>query len=368
VAPRPHRIDQVIPTIVRRDAVSSHTFEVERVLHGLGFASEIYAQNIGGEIQSRVRPLAELGAGNGRWLMYQYSIGAPAAEVFAAHSSPKLVNYHNITPVELIGWWEPHLAGELTLGREQLHLLAPVTRMAIAVSAFNERELRANGFAATAVAPFFIDLSLMSEPDPAVRVQLGEARAAGGASWLFVGQLAPHKAQHDVIKAFSFYRAAYDGKARLYLVGRETSGRYAQALRRLIVTLGLEDCVHLAGSISDGALTAYYDTADVVVCCSEHEGFCAPLIEAMYHRVPIVAYRAAAVPETLAGAGLVLPAKTPSLVAAAVARVLCDHELRARLVERAERRAHDFDIDKSRQAFAAAVLAAVDADSLVAAR
>jgi L-malate glycosyltransferase len=364
--PRPHRIDQVIPTIVRRDAVSSHTFEVERVLRGLGFASEIYAQNIGGEVRSRVRPLAELGSAGDRWLMYQYSIGAPAAEVFAANRAPKLVNYHNITPVELIGWWEPHLAGELTLGREQLALLAPLTRMAIAVSPYNERELSANGFACTAVAPFFIDLSSTPEPDPAVRARLGEAAADGGASWLFVGQLAPHKAQHDVIKAFAFYRAAYDGRARLYLIGRETSGRYAQALRRLTATLGLGECVHLVGSVSDGALAAHYEAADVVVCCSEHEGFCAPLIEAMHHKVPIVAYGAAAVPETLAGAGIVLPRKTPSLVAAAVARVLSDDPLRARLVERGERRAHDFDIGRSREAFAAAVLGAVDSDNLVA--
>jgi hypothetical protein len=47
-----------------------------------------------------------------------------------------------------------------------------------------------------------------------------------------------------------------------------------------------------------------------------------------------------------------------------VARVLSDHELRARLVERAGRRAHDFDLDKSRRAFSAAVLEAVDADGL----
>src|SRR5579864_9124116 len=37
------RIDQVIPTIVERDAVSTHTLEAQRVLHDLGVESDIYA-------------------------------------------------------------------------------------------------------------------------------------------------------------------------------------------------------------------------------------------------------------------------------------------------------------------------------------
>lgn len=41
---RPRRIDQVIPTIVGRDAVGNHTFEAEAVLRSLGFTSEIFAE------------------------------------------------------------------------------------------------------------------------------------------------------------------------------------------------------------------------------------------------------------------------------------------------------------------------------------
>ncbi|HEV2361005.1 MAG TPA: glycosyltransferase family 4 protein, partial [Acidimicrobiales bacterium] len=353
------QIDQVIPTIVKRDAVSAHTFEVQRILRGLGFASEIYAQNISGEVASRVRPIAELDGDPDRWLLYQASIGAPVAEVFAAHRAPKLLNYHNITPVELIGWWEPHLAGELVLGRRQLRELAPLTTLAIAVSEYNQSELIEAGFADTAVAPLLTDLSTIAEPDPATVAKLKSDRSGGGASWLFVGQLAPHKAQHDIVKALAFYRQVYDPAARLYLIGRETSPGYVQAIRHLIAELGLSEAVHLVGAVSDGGLAAHYDAADVLVCCSEHEGFCAPLIEAMYHRVPIVAYGAAAVPETVSGTGVVLPAKPPSLVAAAVHRVLTDAALRADLVDRASARAHHFDVDRSRKAFADAVMSVV---------
>ena len=53
---------------------------------------------------------------------------------------------------------------------------------------------------------------------------------------------------------------------------------------------------------------------------SDHEGFCVPLAEAMGHGVPIVAYGVTAVPETVGGAGLVLPDKSAVPFAAAVGR------------------------------------------------
>ena len=60
------------------------------------------------------------------------------------------------------------------------------------------------------------------------------------------------------------------------------------------------------------------------MCASEHEGFCVPLVEAMGHGLPVVAYGVAAVPETVGDAGLVLPDKEPLRFAAAVHRVVAD--------------------------------------------
>jgi len=67
------------------------------------------------------------------------------------------------------------------------------------------------------------------------------------------------------------------------------------------------------------------------VCLSDHEGFCVPLLEAMHHRLPIVAFAAAAVPETL-GRGLCLESKEPTVVASAVHRVLSDEPVRQVLI------------------------------------
>ena len=67
------------------------------------------------------------------------------------------------------------------------------------------------------------------------------------------------------------------------------------------------------------------------VCMSEHEGFCVPLVEAMYFGIPIAAFRSSAIPDTLGKGGLLLPEKNPEIAAAAVNRLLTDEALRLEL-------------------------------------
>ncbi len=358
----PRRIDQVIPSIVEHDAVSNHTFEAQRLLLGSGYASEIYARVIGPGCEGRVRPLSDLVSDDpGRWLLYQSSIGSPAAEVFARARGHKLLDYHNITPASLVERWLPPLADEARLGRRQLARLAPLVGYAFADSAYNAAELLEAGYAHAAVVPIMIEGANYAEPpDPSVATRLAASRAAGGADWLFVGQVAPHKAQHDVIAAFACYRRAYDPAARLHLVGREMGATYRDALRRYVGALGIGDAVELAGSVSVGALAAYYEHADVFVCCSDHEGFCAPLVEAMHRGVPVVAYAAAAVPETVGDAGVLLAAKDPALVAAAVHALLSDPTQRAAASVAGRLRAAHYSLDHARAAFRDAIATAVE--------
>jgi glycosyltransferase involved in cell wall biosynthesis len=184
---------------------------------------------------------------------------------------------------------------------------------------------------------------------------LGAEQADGGTALLFVGKVSPHKAQHDLVKALAAYRQLYDPKARLRLVGGAISEDYRVAVERFADELGLLDAVEIAGSVTHEELIAYYAATDVFVCLSNHEGFCVPLLEAMYHRVPIVAHTSSAVPETVDGAGLVLPGKNPALVAAAIDRVVTDDQLRAALAQRASERVVSFSLERVRASFACAL-------------
>ena len=344
-------IHQLLPSFAPRDAIGAHALQVQRVLHGLGVDSGIYVGDAHREVRRAVRPYREVPdprPGEPTWLLYQCSTGSPVADWLLSRPERKLSNYHNITPASFFEPWEPHVGAELLEARRQLDSLAPATELGIADSAYNEAELRAVGYRATAVVPILLDTATFDhEVDGAALDRLEAAGAAGGADWLFVGRVAPHKAQHDLIKAFAAHRRTYDPRARLHVVGGSSSHAYWTALERFVAALGLQDAVDLAGSVSPGELAARYRVADVFVCLSEHEGFCVPLLEAMHHEVPVVAYRAAAVPETVGGAGLLLDDKSPATVSAAVHRVLADAPLRASLVAAGTARVADFALERT---------------------
>ncbi len=352
-------IHQLLPSFAPRDAIGAHAVQVQRVLRGLGVDSGIYAADAHREVRRSVQPYRELPAprpGELTWLLYQCSTGSPVADWLLHRPERKLSNYHNITPASFFEPWEPHVGAELLEARRQLDLLAPATELAIADSAYNEAELQAVGYGATTVVPILLDTATFDhEVDQGALDRLEAARSRGGADWLFVGRVAPHKAQHDLIKAFAVYRRVYDPDARLRIVGGSSSPSYFAALERFVSALGLDDAVALTGSVAPGELAAHYRAADVLVCLSEHEGFCVPLLEAMHHRVPIVAYGAAAVPETLGDGGLCLAVKAPTMVAAAVARVVDDQELRAHLVAAGTARLATFALSSTRRRMAAAL-------------
>ena len=76
---------------------------------------------------------------------------------------------------------------------------------------------------------------------------------------------------------------------------------------------------------------------------SEHEGFCVPLIEAMWFDIPIFAFKAAAVPETLSEAAFMFSRKDDFGGLAACARLLItDRALRAKLIRAQRKRRLDF--------------------------
>ena len=81
--------------------------------------------------------------------------------------------------------------------------------------------------------------------------------------------------------------------------------RYFDTVRALIAEYQmLPERFWFTGAGAGRELAAYYRNAHAYVSLSEHEGFCVPLVEAMAMDVPVLAYAAGAVPETLGGAGV----------------------------------------------------------------
>jgi glycosyltransferase involved in cell wall biosynthesis len=126
-------------------------------------------------------------------------------------------------------------------------------------------------------------------------------------------------------------------RCRLLLVGDHRGHeRYYGRLREMVRRLGVQRVV-FTGHVDQDDLVAYYRVADLFLCLSEHEGYCVPLVEAMELGVPVMAYAAGAVPETLRGGGVLLREKDPEVVVELAARLLSDGALRGTVLGTQER-------------------------------
>jgi len=307
-------VHQVSAGAAPRDAITHHLLAAREVIRGMGLRSELFTEEgrIHPGLLGQVHPHTawERVARPGDVAILHYSIASPAFFWMLDRGVHCAIHYHNITPAELL--WEdaPAIALECALGRRRLAELAGRMRGVAAVSAFNAAELEALGFAEASV------LGVMRPPLPAASRR---PRVPGSPlRLLFVGRGVPNKAQHHLIPALAALGQA-GADAELWLVGTwEGIPAYERRCRALAAQLGVDGRVRFTGSVEEDELAQAYADADCFVCLSDHEGFCMPALEAMGASLPIVAYAAGALPETVGRAGIVLDDKRPSLVAEAV--------------------------------------------------
>jgi glycosyltransferase involved in cell wall biosynthesis len=329
-------IHQLLPVFSPGDAIGQAVRRMRSAFQEAGFASEIFAEEVHQYLQGEARPADELEGvvAAGDVLVYHLSIGARSARLFAGLGCRRVIVYHNITPSDYYRVTSPRVAHWLDQGRRDLARLAPTVELGVGDSAYNAAELEAAGCPATMVIPPPVDLERLS-PRP--------ARAADPARLIFVSRLAPNKRQEDLIRVLAALRACWQPSATLVLPGGwDDTETYVAGLRRLARDLEVADAVELPGRLSDRELGDLYAGAGMAVCASEHEGFGMHLLEAWAFDLPLVARAAAAVPETVGDAGILLRTDDPLVWAAVVDRVIRDPALRRLLIERGRRRLCDF--------------------------
>src|SRR6185295_1610651 len=199
----------------------------------------------------------------------------------------------------------------------------------VADSAYNANELAESGFASPQVLPIIINPDRWNiEPNDELLNRLQDGRT----NMLFTGRIAPNKKQDRLLEAFAEYRKL-DPNARLSIVGQSLSfDPYAQYINELVHELELSDFVELVGQIDEAKLLAYYQTTHLYWSASEHEGFGAPLIEAMWFDIPVLAVNETAVGETLGEAGVLYEKCEPLEQVALRAYELVHNEQRRRQV------------------------------------
>jgi glycosyltransferase involved in cell wall biosynthesis len=339
-------IHQFVPMLHRGDAVGRHTLRLRDLFIARGVESRIYVELVdpetAGETQLATAYSAQCESGD--IALYQFATASALAPWLAARKQPLVVNYHNITPPELVASWNNPLARGQVRAQSELRILAPCAALAVADSDFNRRDLISAGFARSEVVP----------PSAALaRDILGAARRATppaergqrGARWLSVGRVAPNKAVQQAIFALLITRTHFDPDATLRIIGKPAVVAYDDALHRYVAELGLQDAVTFAGHASDATVAAAYAQADVLVVTSAHEGFCVPVTEAMAVGLPVVAHALGALPEVLGDAGVLVNSVEPYGLAATIAALLANPSRCETLAEAGRQRVVALDLE-----------------------
>jgi L-malate glycosyltransferase len=335
-------VNQWVPAAHRGDAIGDSARRVQGLLRDMGHQSDIFALTVDDDLREDVRPFSDAAARTGDITIFHFALPSPMTAAFATLPGGRVLQYHNITPAHFFACYDPALFGLASLGRRELGTLVGRVDLALGDSDYNRQELEALGFAPTGVMPIAVDLARITGAPP--RPALTRILEDGLINFLFVGRIAPNKKIEDHIRLAELYKRYVDVYYRFIFVGKcDAVPAYYRTIRALMLEYDMpKDRFFFTGPVPDEDLAAYYRHADVYVSLSEHEGFCVPLLEAMAAGVPVLAYGATAVPETMGGAGVVFTPKDLELAAEWLGVLAYDGGVRRRIIAGQRARLADF--------------------------
>jgi len=335
-------VNQWVPAAHTSDAIGDSARRVRDLLRRLGHGADVYALTIDDELEDDVRPFSDPAARRGDLTIFHYALPSAMTAAFAALGGARILQYHNITPAPFFAPYDPALFRLACLGRQQLATLIGHVDLALGDSEYNRQDLDGLGFSPTGVFPIAVDTSRITRH--VERPALDHVLDDGLVNFLFVGRIAPNKKIEDHIRLAEHYKRYVDAYYRFIFVGRyDVVPRYYSMIRALMTEYRLlNDRFIFTGPVPDEELAVYYRHAAVYLSLSEHEGFCVPLVEAMAADVPVLAYAATAVPDTLGGAGVQFAPKDLELAAELLGKLAFDDKVRGDVIAGQRRRLGDF--------------------------
>ena len=274
-------------------------------------------------------------------LMYHFCGANPILMDIQRKKCKKILVFHNVATSSFFRNIDWNFYSNLAVGHQEILETTRCFDYAIVLSEYSKRTLEEAGWRSDKIS--VIPLVEFKPEWCSPNASIINRYSNDFKNFLFVGRVSPNKKIEDVICAFDYYQKHIDKNIRLFLVGNIQFHNYYKALQMLVETLGTENVV-FTNKVSQEALEAYYQIADIFMCMSEHEGFCLPIMEAFAHSVPVIAYAATAVPDTMGGAGILIKEKKPELIANYIKRIINDDVYREEIIEVQRNRIQHFNI------------------------
>lgn len=358
------RIDQFLAGISPYDAISNEAFLIKDILKTeFQIQSQIYAYYIHHSLKKNIYKYTNYN----KYLhlntpiIYHFSIGTEITNYIISQIPQVLIRYHNITPHHFFSpITENILFSECLLGRRQLKLLSRFYTQALAVSNYNKSDLMDNSFQNIKVIPLLRDYNKLKQYD--INTSIAEKLKQKPYNILFVGRISLHKCIHDLIIYLAMLKEYFNSQIRLILIGAPTKSFILISLYNLCKNLKLtfsnilnnSDIIFLS-NINDKDLSTYYKFSSLFLCFSEHEGFCAPLVEAMHLGLPVIAHNIPAVAETLSDGGILINKYDCEASLYTISNILKDTNYQKILIEKGKKRAQKFLLENSKIQFIEAI-------------
>jgi len=271
-------------------------------------------------------------------LLYHHSIYWEDGGYILREAQARVVlRYHNVTPEHFFARYSPLFQNLAKQGRQQTKEFIDSGRIAhyVADSAYNASELvecHAPPERISIVAPFH---KVGDFERTHLNLDLLESLLDGRINVLSVGRIVPNKGLHHAMKVIDRYLDYYGNNIRFNIVGGSDPHfqRYQEELEELVSRYGMGGHVAFHGKVSFPDLHTYYAASHVLLLLSEHEGFCLPILEAQYHKLPVIALDRGAVKDTLGVEQLSFQDIDADVFASAIHVVAQDNDTRNYLAE-----------------------------------
>lgn len=348
-ANRAPRIIQLVSSLNFGDAVGNDALAIKHMLEGAGYATAIFTFAVHPKIKEEnvynIDLLPELTEDD--IIIYHYASEDGFQKLIEETAAKVVLRYHNVTPPEFFHGYDEKAETITRKGMAQIKSMKDAIDYGMVDSEQNKKDLEQMGYECPISVVSILIPFKDYEQQPDLDVVNGYSD--GNTNIVFVGRIVPNKKFEDVIACFAAYKKKYDPAARLFLVGNyQETDAYYQHLQEYIKECGVENVI-FPGHIAFRTILAYYKIADLFLCMSEHEGFCVPLVEAMFFETPIVAYASTAIPGTLGGSGVLVETKEPEAVAEKMHQVITDQAYREEIIEKQKRRLEDFSYDRIKE-------------------
>lgn len=332
------KINLVVQCLDYGDGVGNDVLAQQKMFQEMGYECDIYSTVSDESMKYKRKDRVTLKCESGDLLIHHYAGHDDRMDTIENQPCRKVFIYHNITPPEFV---TGNVKLHCQMGLDQVPKLKGLYDAVVGDSQFNVECLKKLGMTDKGdVLPIPVEFGGTQKKKQIYSM-------TKGVRFLFVGRHVPNKKLEDIISSFAYYHDYIDRSAKLRLVGNpNVMQEYTDTLHQIVDSLDCCESIEFMGKVSDEKLQQIYADSDLFLCMSEHEGFCIPLLEAMWYQLPVFAFDAGAVRETMGNAGVVFTDKTPAVVAHMIAAVLDDKELLETIIQRQNQRIGDFSTEK----------------------